>query len=262
MNSKNDNAKIKALSNISNLTANFEEIGFKKNHAVVYLALLKSGKLKIFDIVKKTGIQRSYVYDILCELTEKGLVSCIAKNNTKEYYADDPHKLLEIIKTKEKNISKFKTEYEGLLPYFDLANTSTADSILTYEGRNGIKNIFEDILKEKKNYVCFYSGESEFLKNFGEYANTFQKKANSKKLKSRMIYSDIFKGKKPIPSQKGFVKVRFLPKQFSSPIAILVYGNKTAIILWKSMIGILIDSKETAKCFSDYFEVLWKTGSK
>jgi len=115
----------------------FEEIGFRKNHAIVYLAFLKYGSLYMPEIVKKTGINRSYLYDILNELTEKGVIGYIIKNKNRIYYADDPNKIADIIKDKEKTISEFKTKYDELLPSLLLSNIATTkESVVVYEGKN------------------------------------------------------------------------------------------------------------------------------
>ncbi|HRS42741.1 MAG TPA: helix-turn-helix domain-containing protein [Candidatus Diapherotrites archaeon] len=253
--------KIKAFPdlNFTEIFNYFEEIGFKKNHAKTYLALLKFGQLGMRDIVRRTGIQRSYVYDILDELTEKGLVGYYTKNKNRIYFADDPEKILEIINSKEEKIKIFKQKYSAILPnLISVTPLEGKNGLFAYEGRNGIKNIFEDMLKEGKDFVCF-GGEGEFSKYFPEYAITFSLKSKAKNIGYKVVYSSSLRQKRPLPIQKKIkCNIKFLPKDYHYPFAIYVYGDKTAIILWQSMTAILIKSQSTAKGFEDYFDMIWK----
>ena len=44
-----------------------------------------------------------------------------------------------------------------------------------------------------------------------------------------------------------------------TPAEVNVYKDKTAIVLWgKNPIAFLIKSKDTAKSFKGYFDLLWK----
>ena len=63
--------------------------------------------------------------------------------------------------------------------------------------------------------------------------------------------------------EKSFVKLKFVPKEFISPISIAVYGNKSAIIRFKEKpITILIGDSETSRSFRNYFNLLWKIAKK
>ena len=54
-------------------------------------------------------------------------------------------------------------------------------------------------------------------------------------------------------------EMRFMPDRNSSPVAINIYGDKTAIILWTpEPVGILIKGKEIADGYRKYFEILWE----
>ena len=57
--------------------------------------------------------------------------------------------------------------------------------------------------------------------------------------------------------------IRYIPDKDSSPLAINIYGDKTAIILWTpEPIGILIKEKEISGGYRKYFDMLWKGAKK
>ncbi|MFA5745526.1 MAG: helix-turn-helix domain-containing protein [archaeon] len=243
----------------SNITASyFEDIGFKKKYANVYLALLKFGHMGIPDIVKKTGVQRSYLYDILDELIEKGIVGSYVKNNTKIFFADDPEKVLKIINKKEENIKNFKKEYTDILPtLISISSKNEKDELFSYEGKKGIKNIYDDILKEGKDFVCFAGTgfPDDFYKDF---VKTFNIRCKKKGIKYKLIFSDALKSRGPLEVHKDVCEIKYLPKEYNYSFAMHVYGDKVSIIIWQSQMGIVIKSKNAANGFADYFEMIWK----
>ena len=57
--------------------------------------------------------------------------------------------------------------------------------------------------------------------------------------------------------------IRYIPEKYASPVAVNIYGDKTAIILWaKEPIAIVIKNQEIAEGYRNYFEIMWKIGKK
>ena len=52
-----------------------QEIGLTNSEINVYITLLKSGSIKVGDLMKQLNLHRSRVYEAINRLTEKGLVS-------------------------------------------------------------------------------------------------------------------------------------------------------------------------------------------
>jgi hypothetical protein len=54
-------------------------------------------------------------------------------------------------------------------------------------------------------------------------------------------------------------EIKYLPNKYSSPLAMNIYQDKTAIILWaKDPIAIVIKNKEITQGYKNYFELMWK----
>ena len=91
-----------------------EKFGISKNEAKIYLLLLKRGSSKVNEIYEETKIQRTFIYEILNTLLEKGLVSYVIKSGVKFFEASSPEKIREIlvesemIKTLDKEIESFR----------------------------------------------------------------------------------------------------------------------------------------------------------
>jgi len=80
-----------------------KELGLSDNEIKIYLALLEHGILNPTQLAEKTGLHRSYIYDTLDRLLEKGIINTILINNKKNYQAIDPKVLREIFELKFEN---------------------------------------------------------------------------------------------------------------------------------------------------------------
>ncbi|HME87320.1 MAG TPA: helix-turn-helix domain-containing protein [Candidatus Nanoarchaeia archaeon] len=225
-----------------------EELGVTKNEAKVYLALLDLGKTKAGLLTRKTGIHRRNVYDAIEMLIQKGLVSYIKENNVRIYSAVSPSRLMEILKEKEENVKSLLPELEAK---FNITQQKTETTF--FRGKQALKAIFDDQLKEGKEILVL--GACPFAKDIVKYY--FQKYDNERKQKKIKVKA-LFTGKTDyaIP----LAEIKYLPSAFNSPTATNVYGNKVAIILWtEEPFAILINQKEIADSYRNYFELLWKT---
>lgn len=60
---------------MEHLINTFEEIGFSKNEAKVYMTLLKEPSINGYEISKKSGVPRSMVYAVISKLVTKGAIT-------------------------------------------------------------------------------------------------------------------------------------------------------------------------------------------
>ena len=93
-----------------------KSLKFSEKEAKVYLALLELGSAKAHDIARKTGINRTTVYDLLEILLHRGLISKYKKGALAYFNARDPKYLLSYLdrekEEQEKNIDKQKKKLE------------------------------------------------------------------------------------------------------------------------------------------------------
>ncbi len=77
------------------------------------------------------------------------------------------------------------------------------------------------------------------------------------KIKNRYIYA---KGTEI--KEKQF-ETKLLPKEFITPVATQIYGDKILISIWEpTLLAIMIKSKEVAESYKSYFNLLWKLAKK
>lgn len=225
-----------------------ERAGLSKGEIEVYLVLLKLGSSLVSKIAQETGLHRTNIYDTLEKLREKGLVSYVIKENRKYYSASNPDKLLDYIKERETEIASILPELKGYL------NISRSESIVeVYKGKEGLKSVLKDILKESQDYVVLEE-EGYIQKVLPHFYPQFNAQLNKSKIKVRVLTKDV----KNIV-KRSLMQIRSLPEFISFPSATAIYGNKVAIFVWDEPYhAILIKSKQVADSYRSFFEALWK----
>ncbi|MDO8508251.1 MAG: helix-turn-helix domain-containing protein [Nanoarchaeota archaeon] len=226
------------------------EAGLTKNESKVYLALLDLGPSLAGLISRKTGLHRRTVYDTTEMLIKKGLIGYILKNNRRLFQASPPINILNSLHQKqlmiEPLISTLNEKY---------SKTKEKEETNFYKGKEGLKAVFEDQLNENEILILGASLQAYEILKF--YFHWYDKKRKSKKIKVKIITQD--KNIKKVPLSQ----IRYLPEEYSSPIAVNIYGKKTAIILWaKEPIAIVIKHPEITLGYRKYFDLLWKIAKK
>jgi len=222
------------------------EAGLSKNESKVYLALLDIGPCLAGQISRKSGLHRRTVYDTTEMLIKKGLIGYILNNNRRVFEASDPNRIIEMIEEKKNVVAPV---VEELKDKFVLVNEKSETNF--YKGKLGLKTIFEDQLNYSEILILGASPNAYDILQF--YFKWYDQKRKKKKIRSKIISAS-----KKI-SRVPMSEIRYLPKKYFNPLAINIYGDKVAIILWKKEpMGIVIKEKEVADSYRQYFELMWK----
>ena len=212
------------------------------------------------EVAKKTNIPRQLVYDIFERLIEFGLVSFVIKDNKKYFKAAPPEQLTSILKEKERTIEEVMPELKKIQAFEE----HKKPKIEVYEGVEGMKTIFNDILRIEKRELIIYGNTSrssfEVMPIFME---NWHHRRIKEKLKIRIIYNETQETRKIIKEHKETLKlmeVRFLTVESLTPTATLIYGSKIALTVWlkNEPYATLIESKELKEVYKEYFETIWK----
>ncbi len=230
-----------------------KSIGLSQNEIKIYLALLELGPSLIGKICGKTKIHRRNVYDSIEMLKDKGFVSSTIINNRNVFEAVNPKRILDILDER-------RTSIETILPQLMNRQNQEQTLVKVYTGLNGRKIIFEDKLKyNEEQYVL---GAHKSSKKISTYLENYHNRRIQKKIQLKMLFINEDKEAAKKFSKYKFIEVKLLPKIFASPIAINIYGNKTAILLGSETIepiSILIEDKGLSDDFKIYFDMLWKS---
>lgn len=232
-----------------------EKIGLEAAEARVYLALLTLGEATVADIAKHAGVVRTSCYYTLQKLHQKNIAHPYVKRGVHYWGVEGPQWLLS-------KVNEQKTVLEYLMPQL-VAMQSTfgaKPSFTQYEGVAGIKQILNDILRERQNIMSMSSLE-DISALLGRQFNFFITKRVKLKLAARFITN---RSAATIDMQQNDDKelrhTHFLPIGKEIKNMNFIYGDKVAILSLnrKMPMGVIIKDPDVAQTQRILFEALWK----
>lgn len=238
-----------------------KKIGLDEKEIKIYLASLEIGQSPASVISRKANLQRELTYVVLKRLEEKGVANHIVKDYKKYYSVINPEGLLNQLEEKKFLLKEIIPELNKLKKQEFVEKPS----VKTFEGKEGIKSILNNILNS------YESSSMMILQGYGSAGHFeellkwsfphFIEKRKKLGIKFKGIYNKSEKGekKKKLPLSE----IKFFEKDAESPSFYLIYPNCVAIIIFnKEPIGIIINSKEIHKSYQTYFHILWNNSSK
>lgn len=227
-------------------------LGFSPNEIKTYLTLNDYGSLKAGRIAKLTKIDRSSCYNALKLLLEKGLASYVLIGKVKWFQVTGPKRLLEYIKEQEEDIKVILPELQERHKAGKIEG-----QVRLFKGIKGVKAIFLDIIRTKKDNFVFGS-EGQFSERMPEFALQFDRLKKENKIKTKLI---IRKGR--IELDNKTTEYRYLDNVSESLAVTNIYGDKIAILIWTDEPeGVIIENKAAAQAYKSYFDILWKNAKK
>ena|SRR3990167_446520 len=95
------------MSSIEQILSN---LGLKDKESKVFLSALKVGLAPVSRIARESGIARTYVYEVVEQLKEKGLMAEVEEGGIKKVQALDYGGLLAYIGRKQRQMEKLEKE--------------------------------------------------------------------------------------------------------------------------------------------------------
>lgn len=236
------------------------ELGLSEKEAKVYLIILSLGTSTVNTIAENTDLIRTTTYDTLKTLREKGMVSSIVRNKILHFEATDPQKLIESFDAKKQKLMEALPGLRKLHRELPVGPT-----VELYDGIEGIRTIWQDIIKEKK--------ELSAISNYDSLFNTL-KYFSPRFIKQRIqqkIFVKLITEKTPDAintwkkNDKTELRItRFIPSIEKIKITEYIYGEKVAILSTDpaNPLGIIIRHPDFAKEQKLLFDLLWEKAEK
>ena len=242
-----------------------KKAGLSDAQATVYNCLLKNGVLSPTELAEKTDQSRENCYAITKRLEELGLIKPVDGKKLK-YQALNPSTIETLVEKRRKIMVKnekfVKDNISALLDIFYANNEMPGAR--TLEGIEGVKEVYEDALRVKKDVYLLRTkadaalGKDEeidsFLKNYRDrlpllgihtYALTPVTKEAIKYAKTGRDAAILFHR-------------TWMPEEdYTSPVAIQVYGDKVALIYFgETQMATVINSPAIAEAMRQILKLL------
>ncbi len=232
-----------------------ENYGLSKKEARVYLASLELGPSSVQKISQKTMLARSTTYDVLEGLRQKGLISIFRKKGVKYFNAETPEKIAE----GAQNIADLLKKALPQLQAKQL-RTRTQPIVRFYQGKQGMKTILTEILKEAHELSSFCSAEDLFtaLEN---YFPRFVQQRVKRKIPVRVIMRESAKARerKQLGPQQ-LRKVKIIPAKYEHHGITLIWNHKIAMFSFKENLEVVvIESRPLTAMQKASFDFIWNS---
>jgi sugar-specific transcriptional regulator TrmB len=221
------------------------------------LELIKNPGKTAGQIAKIVSIDRSFLYAIIDSLIKKGLAYYSFKEGKKVFYASEPQSILKELDLKR---SKVINVIESLKQLTE--KVKETPNLKIFEGKSGLKEYFEEVLKADEVLTFGGGGNLNLLKLLKFEHPHYFKRAKKKKLNGKIICSD----KNKRTWEKMFAGSNVEIRSFRGP------GEENSITILKDKIilssegetplVIFICSRGFANSLRYYFEEVWKLAKK
>lgn len=228
-------------------------VGFTANEARAYLALLELGESTASSVGKWARIPRTYAYDLLRSLEEKGFSASVNRAGKRHYSAVRPKRIRQMAATKLRYFDELVPQLEGLYQ-----GAPARPQVQYFEGRSGMEAIHDQVLAEADE-IRFFGSSAEWVASFPDwykYAQTFVQAGITifdlvKKSPEALKYRELYRGTK---SQMRFTKADW---DFGSDT--VIWANKVALLSYveHNLHGIVIESTPIYRSLLTTFEILW-----
>lgn len=241
----------------SDITNQLSTIALHEREARVYTVLLELGPSSAALIAKNARLQRTYVYDLLGTLGQKGLVSHVEKNGRRVFSAQNPEAIKNILEEKLRSFSsllpQLRSIYEG---------APNKPKVRFYEGKEGLTVAYEELLLEK--WIDNIGSPDAFVPVNGEYGVELGKRIVELGIRTRELLTPYKNGTENPPHMKNYrpplQEVRYFSKTVKITTDMSICENKLVLISFeKDIHTIIIEGSGIIDTIKVMFELLWQT---
>ncbi len=233
-----------------------EAFHLKSKEAQLYLALLELGEASAPQIAAKAGIQRTNFYDLIPKLVTLGLAKQTTRGKKQLFSALDPE---EFVKLEERRLEQLK---QALPELKAITNTAVEKPrIFFYEGTNGVKQVYENMLLHKGEIRLFTTPSfvsKEQLNLLKEHVPQRIARGNALRMIGEVSPENVMLQER---DARELRETRLLPKDvYHSNVEIGIYGKKVYIVDYRQLFGMEVESSDVASALAMIFEIVWKSG--
>ena len=247
-----------------------KEFGLSKQESDLYLTLVKMpGAQPASILARKMHMNRTTAYKMLMNLARLRLVTKTMKHGITCFFAENPeNRLKSMVEEREHKLGEVNKAILDALPSLTIQedmHEADLPKIRYYEGIEGLKQIYEEVLKEGKNYYR-YGDITKIYGTLGDFTDEYIKKRNKLGITAHAIMPFYERSKKNIEKdRREDRKALYIPHElFPIEGEVRIFGNKVAIMSLRkeSPIGVIIESDIVANMFKSIFMLTWKDYAK
>jgi sugar-specific transcriptional regulator TrmB len=236
------------------------KLGLTPSQSKAYIVLVQEGSITPPDLAKKIKETRTNTYKILDRLADMGLAVRETDSAKASYRVVNPVVLEELSKKRRNEVLQqeqmVKDAMPNLLNYF--YTYSEQPGVRFFQGQQGIHEIFDDMLRTRKDiYLVRSPADINFYDK--KFFDNFRAKRAKLGIKTYALTPDLkgLEWSKELDKAHNFIRTWVDEDQYSSSVEWDVYGDKLAIISYgQEAIGMIIESPQIASAFKQLFKLV------
>ncbi len=258
------------------LAKKLEGIGLSQYESLLYAALAERSPASATYLAKHCGLSRSSVYTALNALIGKGLVGTTYHNDVKQFSAEDPEALEQLLASKQQTLKHQASILASLKPLLIGAKepAMAIPNVSFFEGQEGLKRIYLAMLRGARAGDSFCILRDEFVWrpewNFvfeDDWKQRVKRLRTEKSIRTQLLVNASAEEQRHLSyyrSRKA-LEMRQIPKQFSvDRFGLYILGETASILSLEHghLIGIKITNRHLAANCHTVFQAFWKVAGK
>lgn len=241
---------------MDNIIRALEQFNLSEKEIKVYLTLVKEGPLSIQNISKKTGINRTFCYEIINQMRKKGILSTLTNTRGATYAATKSENLKLLMEEKKRIVEKAIPEINALK-----TKTKEIPNIQIFEKTTGLKALMTEMLKEKE-IKCIAGKKS--MEKLHYYIPGFVKERVKRKIRIKLIMTkdkQVQDWLRTFDHNKELRQVKLMQAEQELQTATYIGKETFATLIFsdKKPMGFLVKNTQTAKGQNLVFDKLWES---
>jgi len=237
------------------------ELGFSKKETDVYTALLRLQLANAHQIAKAAGVRRTTVYDILEDLTTRGLATKSIQGKRQTYLAEPPQRLIEINQKQQAVLADIMPSLSALpsagkhppvVRFYDTVEGIRKAVMDTVNGKEKIRRDFasvEHIVDFLGQRFIDHQIEKRVRRGIRVHSLRCPEPTTGWSRKDWYLRAE---------NPKTLREVRYLPKKvLFEPVVFLHDDTTTIISSKKESYALVIESKELCQALKILFDIAW-----
>jgi len=233
-----------------------QTLGLPHHSEKVYLTLLEKGEKSLSDLAKITGLYRPAIYRLMPDLLQANLVSVVKKGKRILYVAESPQLLSVLAKEQATDLQAVLPEYMNLF-----LNRTRRPKFTLYQGKEGIKSVFEYLIStaKKEERIFRYESPRNYKDNKNYYPDIYRQRAGQKGDMDKYVITN-----EETDVQRSARLNRLskrIPKSYDSfnyNITHLICGDKVVFIDFDTETAILIEAPRFAEFQKKIFQLFFR----
>ncbi len=246
------------------LASALESLGLNDKQSSVLSGLLGSGSpMFVSAVARSAKLNRTTAYDILEELSDRGLVSRVKKDGAMRYQSIAVELLPAYVERQREALQETKRKLAEVVPQIALLRMhgKVLPKVQLFEGMEGVKQAYEDTLEGNKGKELYdFTGTDAIYQKMGiEWLEYYWKKRVRLNIKCTVIAPD---NEWSRMMQKDDAKydrtLKLIPKEFTFDSEIDIYDNKVGIFTFsqENPIAVIIEDQTIHDTVKTFFEFM------